>query len=45
VSPAALDSLGVPKKEREEIFSQWHGVNRCDYVHIILSRHSSGSRS
>jgi hypothetical protein len=35
-SVAALDSLDVPKEEREEMFREWHMVNRFDYVHNLL---------
>jgi hypothetical protein len=39
VSQKALDSLGVPKKEQEDIFSEWHSVNRFDYANILLGRY------
>jgi len=38
-SQKALESLGVPKKEQEEIFNEWHSVNRFDYAHILLGRY------
>jgi hypothetical protein len=37
-SIAALDSLGVSKRDREEMFSEWHMVNRFDYVQLLLGR-------
>jgi hypothetical protein len=36
----ALDLLHIPKKEQEEMFGDWHKVNRFDYVHLLLGRHT-----
>lgn len=36
----ALDALHIPKKEQEGMFCDWHKVNRFDYVHLLLGRHT-----
>src|SRR5437773_3943313 len=34
----AFDALHIPKKEQEQMFGEWHKVNRFDYVHHLLGR-------